>query len=119
LLRLVRAAVARGDRQSRSLRDHFAGGFVLSLVAHGRDRDGKLVILKLLFQPAVRAVLAVCVFHVPSLGARAAVLLGALRSASGRLRSPSSTDWGVISGAILRSHLLSLVTVSLIVDYIG
>ena len=53
---------------------------------------GVLVGLKLLFQPAVTAVLALYIFDVRPVWSRPAVLLSALPIGSGRLRSPSFAD---------------------------
>ena len=53
---------------------------------------GVLVGLKLLFQPAVTAVLALYFFDVPPVWSHPAVLLSALPIGSGRLRSPSFAD---------------------------
>lgn len=80
-----------------------------------------LVILKLLFQPAVTALLAFYVFHMPPLWARAAVLLSALPIGSGpfTIAKLYGVEAGVTSGAILVSHIASIVTVSLLVAYLG
>ncbi len=82
---------------------------------------GVLVGLKLLFQPAVTALLAIHVFDLPSLWSHAAVLLSALPIGSGpfTIAKLYGIEAGVTSGAILVSHLLSVGTVSLLVAALG
>ena len=82
---------------------------------------GALVGLKLLFQPAATAVLAVHVFAVPPAWAYPAVLLSALPIGSGpfTIAKLYGLKTGVTSGAILASHLLSVVTVSLLVAWLA
>ena len=82
---------------------------------------GGLVGLKLLFQPAVTAFLAIQVFAVPPAWAYPAVLLSALPIGSGpfTIAKLYGLKTGVTSGAILLSHLLSVVTVSLLVAWLG
>lgn len=82
---------------------------------------GALVGLKLLFQPAATAVLAVHVFAVPPAWAYPAVLLSALPIGSGpfTIAKLYGLRTGVTSGAILASHLLSVATVSLLVAWLG
>jgi len=78
---------------------------------------GSLVALKLLFQPAVTALLAIVMFDVPSAWWRPAVLLSALPIGSGpaTIAKLYRLQPGVTSGAILISHLASIVTVSVLV----
>ncbi|TNC11042.1 AEC family transporter [Methylobacterium terricola] len=80
-----------------------------------------LVVLKLVLQPAVTALLVYKVFVVPDLWARAAVLLSALPIGSGpfTLAKLYGLEAGVTSGAILLSHLASVVTVSLLVAWLA
>lgn len=80
-----------------------------------------LVCLKLVLQPAVTAVLAYHVFEMPPLWARAAVLLSALPIGSGpfTLAKLYGLEAGVTSGAILLSHLASVLTVSLLVAWLA
>jgi predicted permease len=80
-----------------------------------------LVVLKLLLQPAVTALFAFYVFDVPSLWARSAVLLSALPIGSGpfTIAKLYGLDAGVTSGAILVSHIFSVVTVSLLVAWLA
>jgi predicted permease len=82
---------------------------------------GVLVGLKLLFQPAVTAILAFYVFDVPKPWAYPAVLLSAMPIGSGpfTLAKLYRLEAGVTSGAILVSHLLSVATVSLLVAWFG
>ncbi|ACA16389.1 Auxin Efflux Carrier [Methylobacterium sp. 4-46] len=80
-----------------------------------------LVGLKLLLQPAVTALLVFHVFEMPSLWARAAVLLSALPIGSGpfTLAKLYGLEAGVTSGAILLSHIASVLTVSLLVAWLA
>lgn len=80
-----------------------------------------LVVLKLVLQPAVTALLVYKVFAVPDLWARAAVLLSALPIGSGpfTLAKLYGLEAGVTSGAILLSHIASVVTVSLLVAWLA
>ena len=73
--------------------------------------------LKLVFQPAVTALLAYYAFRMPDVWSRVAVLLIALPIGSGpfTIAKLYSFDAGATSGAILASHLGSLATVSLLV----
>jgi malonate transporter and related proteins len=91
------------------------------VVASDAPTIGALVGLKLLFQPAVTAVLALHVFAVPPAWAYPAVLLGALPIGSGpfTIAKLYGLKTGVTSGAILLSHLLSVATVSLLVAWLG
>jgi predicted permease len=80
-----------------------------------------LVLLKLLVQPAVTGLFAFYVFEVPSLWARSAVLLSALPIGSGpfTIAKLYGLEAGVTSGAILVSHVFSVVTVSLLVAWLA
>jgi len=80
-----------------------------------------LVLLKLLVQPAVTGLFAFYVFEVPSLWARSAVLLSALPIGSGpfTIAKLYGLEAGVTSGAILMSHVFSVVTVSLLVAWLA
>jgi len=80
-----------------------------------------LVLLKLLVQPAVTGLFAFYVFEVPSLWARSAVLLSALPIGSGpfTIAKLYGLEAGVTSGAILISHVFSVVTVSLLVAWLA
>jgi len=80
-----------------------------------------LVGLKLVVQPAVTALLVLAVFDVPPIWARAAVLLSALPIGSGpfTIAKLYGLQAGVTSGAILISHLVSVLTVSLLVAWLG
>ena len=82
---------------------------------------GALVGLKLVVQPGVTALLAFHLFHMPPLWSHAAVLLSALPIGSGSftLAKLHGLEAGVTSGAILASHLVSVVTVSLLVAWLG
>jgi hypothetical protein len=80
-----------------------------------------LVLLKLIGQPAVTAVLVFYVFHMPAVWSHSAVLLSALPIGSGPfvLANLYGLEAKVTSGAILLSHLCSVVTVSLLVAWLG
>jgi predicted permease len=82
---------------------------------------GMLVGLKLLFQPAVTALLAIYVFKLPTLWSHSAVLLSALPIGSGPFTVAKlyGIEAGATSGAILVSHLVSVGTVSLLVATLG
>lgn len=75
-----------------------------------------LTALKLVLQPAIAAALAVYVFAMPKLWAQAAILLSALPIGSGifTIAKTYDLDAGVSSGAILASHVISVVTLSLL-----
>jgi predicted permease len=87
---------------------------------HEGPRIFVLVVLKLLVQPAATALL-VYALGVPPLWSRAAVLLSALPIGSGpfTLAKLYGLQAGVTSGAILLSHVVSVVTVSILVAYLG
>lgn len=89
----------------------------------GRDAPAiaLLVGLKLLFQPAVTALLALYVFNVPPAWSRPAVLLSALPIGSGpfTIAKLYGLQPGVTSGAILASHVVSVATVSALVAFLG
>jgi malonate transporter len=78
---------------------------------------GTLVGLKLLVQPAVTALLVFYVFPLPQAWSRPAILLSALPIGSGpfTIAQLYALKPGVTSGAILLSHLASVVTVSVFV----
>ena len=82
---------------------------------------GLLVGLKLLVQPAVTALLVFYVFHVPPAWSRPAVLLSALPIGSGpfTIAKLYGLQPGVTSGAILVSHVVSVLTVSILVAYLA
>ena len=103
--------------------------FVLMLTGFAQERllsrdplaIGVPVGLKLLFQPAVTAVLALYIFDVPPVWSRPAVLLSALPIGSGpfTIAKLYGLQPGVTSGAILASHVVSVATVSALVAYLG
>lgn len=82
---------------------------------------GMLIGLKLLVQPAVTALLVFYVFHVPPAWSRPAVLLSALPIGSGpfTIAKLYGLRPGVTSGAILASHVVSVVTVSVLVAFLA
>ena len=82
---------------------------------------GLLVGMKLVLQPAVTALLAFQLLSMPPDWARAAVLLSALPIGSGpfTLAHLYRLEVGVTSGAILASHLGSVVTVTLLLAWLG
>lgn len=91
------------------------------VVSHDATSIGVLVGLKLLIQPAVTAFLALYVFEMPTLWSHSAVLLSALPIGSGpfTIAKLYGLEAGVTSGAILVSHLVSVVTVSILVAWFG
>ena len=90
-------------------------------VAGNATMLGLLVGMKLVLQPAVTALLAFQLFSMPPDWARAAVLLSALPIGSGpfTLAHLYRLEVGVTSGAILASHLGSVVTVTLLLAWLG
>jgi predicted permease len=99
------------------------GLFLAQEPVTGRDAAsiGTLVGLKLVVQPGVTALLAFYLFHMPPLWSHAAVLLSALPIGSGpfTIAKLYGLEAGVTSGAILVSHLVSVVTVSALVAWLG
>jgi predicted permease len=89
-------------------------------VGHDLMAIGSLVVLKLIVQPAVTAGLVFWVFDVPPLWARSAVLLSALPIGSGpfTIAKLYRLEAGITSGAILMSHVLSVITVSMLVAWL-
>src|SRR5690242_5602023 len=81
----------------------------------------KLVVLKLVVQPVVTGLLAFYAFQMPAEWSHSAVLLSALPIGSGPfvLATLYRLEGRVTSGAILVSHLCSVVTVSLLVAWLG
>jgi malonate transporter and related proteins len=81
----------------------------------------KLVVLKLVVQPVVTGLLAFYAFQMPAVWSHSAVLLSALPIGSGPfvLATLYRLEGRVTSGAILVSHLCSVVTVSLLVAWLG
>jgi malonate transporter len=98
-------------------------GLFLAVERSGRDvrRVGRLVGLKLVLQPAVTGLLAYEVFGMPPLWSQAALLLSALPIGTGpfMLAKAYRRDATVTSGAILVSTILSVLTISLLVAWIG
>lgn len=90
-------------------------------IGHDIASIGTLVGLKLLFQPAITALLAWYVFNVPSAWSRPAVLLSALPIGSGpfTIAKLYGVQPGVTSSAILISHVVSMATVSALVACLG
>lgn len=80
-----------------------------------------LVSLKLFVQPALTAGLAYGVFDMPPVWSAAAVLLSSLPIGSGpfTIAKTFGLDASVTAGAILISHLVSVVTVSLIIAWLA
>ncbi len=81
----------------------------------------RVVGLKLLFQPALTALLALFVFDLPSLWARSAILISALPVGTGpfMLARLYEREPGVASRATLISTILSLVTVSFLLSWMA
>ena len=82
---------------------------------------GTLLGLKLFFQPALTAVLALWVFDMPKVWSATAVLLSALPIGSGpfTIAKTFGLDASVTAGAILLTHVVSVVTVSLILAWLA
>ncbi len=80
---------------------------------------GRLVGLKLVFQPAITAFLAFRVFDLPAIWAHSALLLSALPIGTGpfMLAQLYGREATVASRAILMSTVLSVVTVSLLIGW--
>jgi malonate transporter and related proteins len=87
------------------------------LASSGYAAIGRLTVLKLLFQPAIAAALAFYVFPMPKMWVQAAVLLSALPIGSGifTIAKTYERDTSVTSGAILVSHVASVVTLSFLI----
>jgi malonate transporter len=83
-------------------------------VSGNRATIGRLVVLKLFFQPVVTAVLALTVFKMPPLWTHAAILLSALPIGTGpfMLAKLYNRDAAIASRAILLTTLASVLTVS-------
>ncbi len=81
----------------------------------------RVVVLKLLLQPTLTGLLAFLVFPMPRLWAEASVLVSALPVGTGpfMLARLYEREAGVASRATLISTVLSLVTVSLLLSWIG
>jgi malonate transporter and related proteins len=78
---------------------------------------GRVTALKLLLQPAIAAALSIYVFSMPKMWAQAVVLLSALPIGSGifTIAKTYELDTGVTSGAILTSHVVSVLTLSVLI----
>lgn len=87
------------------------------LASHDYAAIGRVTLLKLIMQPAIAAVLALYVFSMPWMWAQAAILLSALPIGSGifTIAKTYERDTGVTSGAILASHVASVLTLSLLI----
>ena len=83
-------------------------------------RIGQLVVLKLFFQPALAALLVFHVFAVPPVWAGAAVILNALPTGPGAfsLAKAYGLQPAATSGVILVSHVVSVVTLSLVLAWL-
>lgn len=75
--------------------------------------------LKLIVQPAIAAALALHVFAMPKMWAQAVILLSALPIGSGifTIAKTYERDTAVSSGAILTTHVISVVTLSLLIAF--
>lgn len=87
------------------------------LASHDYTAIARLTVLKLLLQPAIAAVLVIYVFSMPKMWAQAAILLSALPIGSGIfiIAKTYERDTGVTSGAILTSHIFSVLTLSFLI----
>ena len=87
------------------------------LASHDYAAIARLTALKLLLQPAIAAALALYVFSLPKMWAQAAILLSALPIGSGifTIAKTYERDTGVTSGAILTSHVVSVLTLSFLI----
>lgn len=79
-----------------------------------------LVFLKLIVQPGLTALLAIYVFDMPPLWARVAILLAALPIGSGpfTIAKLYRLEAATTSGAILASHIFSVMTVAILVAWL-
>ncbi len=86
-----------------------------------RGTVARLVALKLLFQPALTAILAFGIFPMPAPWPHAALLLSALPTGTGpfMLAKLHGREAAVTSRAILVSTVLSVATISLLVARLG
>ncbi|HLG84564.1 MAG TPA: AEC family transporter [Bradyrhizobium sp.] len=91
------------------------------VVTHDIASIGTLVSLKLVLQPLVTALLAFYVFSMPPLWSHSAVILSALPIGSGpfTIAKLYGLDAGVTSGSILASHIVAVLTVSLLVGWLA
>ena len=82
-----------------------------------RTSVGIITALKLLLQPAIATLLVLYVFDMPKMWAQAAILLSALPIGSGifTIAKTYNCDASVTSGAILASHVLSVLTLSILI----
>ncbi|MFF7709903.1 AEC family transporter [Pseudomonas sp. NPDC007930] len=97
-------------------------GLFLAQKQQGRQAGAwPLVVIKLLAQPALTAWLAYRVFALPPLWAHAALLLSALPTGTGpfMLAEYYQREAGVVSRSILLSTLLSLLSLSLCLYWLG
>ncbi|PVZ19653.1 MULTISPECIES: AEC family transporter [unclassified Pseudomonas] len=80
-----------------------------------------LVVIKLAVQPALTAFLAIRVFHLPPVWAHAALLLSALPTGTGpfMLAEYYQREAGVVSRTILISTVLSLLSLSVCLYWLG
>lgn len=90
------------------------------LVSNGVAAISWITTLKLLLQPAIAATLVLYVFPMPKMWAQAAILLSALPIGSGifTIAKTYGRDTGVTSGAILASHVASVITLSILIAYL-
>ncbi|MGL4396975.1 MAG: AEC family transporter [Hyphomicrobium sp.] len=89
------------------------------LASHDYSAIAWLTALKLLLQPAIAAVLVVYVFSMPKMWAQAAVLLSALPIGSGifTIAKTYERDTGVTSGAIMTSHVFSVLSLTFLIAW--
>jgi malonate transporter len=87
---------------------------------HAHGAVARLVALKLVVQPGITALVALWVFDMPSVWAKAAILLGALPTGTGpfMLAKLYDREAAVTSRVILLSTTLSIVTVSALVAWL-
>ena len=89
--------------------------------AAGTGLIARLVALKLLVQPAITGIFAFWVFEMPALWAHTALVLSALPIGTGpfMLAKLYNREAAVTSRAILVSTVLSLISVSAIIAWLG
>lgn len=87
------------------------------LASHDYAAIARLTALKLLVQPAIVSLLVLKVFTMPPMWAKAAILLSALPIGSGIFTIAKSyhRETAVTSGAILATHVMSVVTLSVLI----
>lgn len=87
------------------------------LASHDYQAIARITLLKLVMQPAIATVFVFYVFSMPLMWGKAVILLSALPIGSGiyTIAKTYGRETGVSSGAILVSHVASVLTLSLLI----